>query len=100
MNAFFKHLFPDAEKYEVWAKGHIVPGLDLLVWRKDDFGNLMRFHDHGNRASDYGWEIDHILPTVLGGSDLAANKRPLHWRVNASAGGLIGALMGNAFRDR
>lgn len=72
------------DKYMVWAKGQIVIGYDPNEWRRDTYGNLIRFSDHGNRNSSYGWEIDHIVPVVLGGADDLSNLRPLHWKANVS----------------
>lgn len=77
----------------VWRKGIPIPGYDPAVWRRDEYGNAMRRADHGNRASRYGWEIDHILPRALGGGDGIANLRPLHHRTNARMGGLLGTLL-------
>lgn len=75
----------------IWTKGHIVPGLDPNEWRKDDFGNLIRYQDYGNRSSAYGWEIDHIVAAARGGHDGISNLRPLRCQTNASLGGLLGA---------
>jgi 5-methylcytosine-specific restriction endonuclease McrA len=77
----------------VWVKGRRIPGLDPAVWRGDALGNLMRFADHGDRGSEYGWEKDHIIPIALGGSDHIDNLRPLHHRANASRGGILGGLL-------
>lgn len=80
---------PKPTPEEVWLKGHIIPGYDPAVWRRDDFGNVMRFTDHGNRNSDYGWERDHIIAVAAGGHDGIGNIRPLHWRANAGLGGML-----------
>jgi hypothetical protein len=50
--------------------------------RRDDWGTLIREKDYGNRDSQYGWEIDHIVEKHKGGSDEIYNLRPLHWRNN------------------
>jgi hypothetical protein len=74
------------------APGRVAPGYDPAVWRYDDYGHLIRFADYGDRQSAYGWEIDHIHATMLGGSDSLDNLRPLHCRQNASLGGMLGGL--------
>lgn len=67
---------------KVWEKGNIVPGNDQDVWRKDQCGAWISRSYYGNRNSQYGWEIDHITPESLGGSDELTNLRPLHWENN------------------
>lgn len=66
----------------VWEKGHEILGQDPDVWRRDDFDNVIRWGDHGNRDSDYGWEVDHIVPVSEQGDDSLGNLRPLQWRQN------------------
>lgn len=77
----------------VWAKGRVVADFDPIVWRGDVYGNLIRRSDHGDRQSQYGWEVDHIVEKSLGGSDQLHNLRPLHWKMNASRGGQLGNRM-------
>jgi hypothetical protein len=67
----------------VWSKGVEVAGYDPTIWRQDIFGSLMKRSDYGDCSSTFGWEIDHIQPTSLFGSDFL-NKQPLHWRNNRS----------------
>lgn len=81
-------------RWSVWMKGHEIPGYDRNVWRRDDFGNIIRFADYGKRESPYGWEKDHVQPQALLGQSHLGNLRPLHCSKNASLGGSLGNLLG------
>ena len=70
----------------VWNKGKIANGYNPEFWRKDIFGFFMHFPDHGNTNSEYGWEIDHIIPSSKGGSDNLSNLQPLFWKNNRYKG--------------
>lgn len=90
-------LLGDIEKFLVWEKGAEVPGLDRRLWRTDDFGNLIHFPHYGDRSSQYGWEKDHKVPSILGGSDTLNNLRPLHHTANARLGAPLSRL-GDLFK--
>jgi len=46
----------------------------------------MRYTDHGDHQSKFGWEIDHIRPVSKGGSDRLDNLQPLYWENNRRKG--------------
>lgn len=72
-------------KIDVWIKGIPIPGENSARYRMDFMGNGMRFDAHGQEGPE-GWEIDHIYPAALGGSDALTNLQPLHWRENRRKG--------------
>jgi hypothetical protein len=61
---------------KVWEKGNAA-NFDPEIWRKDQCGAWISRIRHGDRNSDYGWEIDHINPD---GGDDPSNLRPLQWK--------------------
>lgn len=83
----------EQRKRIAWGNATPVSTHDPNYARKDAFGWWIVWDEYGNRNSEYGWEIDHIQPTALGGGDTAANLRALHWRNNASLGGLLAGNM-------
>jgi hypothetical protein len=72
-------------KLNIWSKGIAVEGYDPAVYRKDICGCWMKFDEHA-LETDYGWEIDHILPRSLRGMSYIANLQPLWWRNNRLKG--------------
>jgi len=66
----------------VWQKGFIDSRYSAAVYRYDRYGYWIRRSDHGNRNSEFGWEIDHIVPVSLGGFSIINNLQPLNWQNN------------------
>jgi hypothetical protein len=87
--------YSDEDLRRIWAKGKIVSADNL--WRKDVCDAFMYWPHYGNRNSEYGWEVDHIVPIARGGGEDLSNLRPLHWENNASRqdGKLVCAVKSN-----
>ncbi len=66
----------------VWSRATAVPGTDPNKFRKDTCGAWIAWNEHGNTDSPYGWEVDHVYPVALGGSDDLSNLQALQWENN------------------
>ena len=92
-------MFNEETIQEVWDKGKIIPDNDPNIWRKDECNAWIGRKYHGNRDSQYGWEIDHVNPH---GGDSTNNLRPLQWENNLSKsdGRLVCATTANGKENR
>ncbi len=77
---------PTSNKRDVvWEKAKPIQGKDPAKYRKDPYGNEM-FYDSYGKDSPKGWEIDHIKPKNLGGSDATVNLQALNTTTNREKG--------------
>jgi 5-methylcytosine-specific restriction endonuclease McrA len=67
----------------IWQKATKVENYEPNKWRKDFAGAWIQRSQFGIR-SEFGWEIDHIVPKSRGGSDEPGNLIPMHWRNNVA----------------
>lgn len=68
----------------VWEKAEVVPGFDPDYLRKDKCGAMIAraFYGESRPGLSLGWEIDHIKPLMMGGTDDLVNLQPLQWENN------------------
>lgn len=66
----------------IWNTATPATPLDPDLYRLDNYFRPMKFTEYGNRNSKHGWEVDHILPVSLGGTDHPSNLQALNWKSN------------------
>ncbi|MCL4709574.1 HNH endonuclease [bacterium] len=76
----------ESTKRRIWEKGTLIQGYSEDIWRHDIYGSVMKYDEHGNTRSQYGWEIDHIMPRAKGGQTTWNNLQPLQWENNRRKG--------------
>ncbi len=70
-----------SKRNNAWNKANEVRGKDPEVWRRDKFGNLLRWGSYGTQG-EFGWEVDHRFPRAKGGTDAPKNLQAIHWEEN------------------
>lgn len=82
--------FTDDKIRTIWNKSIIVEKItvdgkeikiDTNRYRQDACNAWIEWGEYGNET-DFGWEIDHILPEAKNGTDHTDNLRPFHWKNN------------------
>ena len=81
-----KKQYTEQQKIDVWNKARIVQGYNSAYVRADVCGALIEWGSYGDTTSRCGWEIDHIIPKSLGGTDVITNLQPLQWQNNRAKG--------------
>ena len=81
------YLSEEERKVRSWAK--LPPHPTIPDAKIDCDGWIIFWNEHG-KHSPFGWQVDHIIPVALGGTDDTSNLRARHWYGNQSAGGRLG----------
>ncbi|MGI9345871.1 MAG: HNH endonuclease, partial [Gammaproteobacteria bacterium] len=61
----------------VWLLAKEIPNKDPDQIREDAYGNEIHC-DQYRKQTEYGWEVGHIKPRALGGSDHIRNLQAVH----------------------
>lgn len=62
------------DKIAAWTACRPLDGHSPTDYRVDAYGHIIRWADYGTQG-DHGWEIDHEIPSALGGSDHSTNLK-------------------------
>lgn len=81
------------KRLTAWNAAKEIPGSPH--YRIDCDGRMICWSEYG-KNSLYGWHIDHIIPTAIGGIMSMGNTRARHWKGNTSAGGFLGSVLREA----
>lgn len=74
--------FTQQEIESAWNLAFPVDGFSPDQIRKDYAGAYIMKDRYGDRTSNFGWEIDHIIPTEKNGPYESWNYTPLQWENN------------------
>jgi hypothetical protein len=66
----------DDSKQLSWAK---LPSHPHIADAKIDCDGWIIFWSEYGKHSAFGWQVEHIVPRALGGSDEMSNLRARHW---------------------
>ncbi len=84
----------ELQKLLVWNSCQGAPGRDPSEWKLDARWKLMRWSDHADPSSPYGWELERYpSPANVGGPDHPLNLRALNCHEATGAGGLLARLL-------
>ena len=64
---------------EIWEKAEKIDGQPADEWRRTHDGKKIRKDDYADSESEYGWELEYIIPVSQGGTDDINNLRPCYW---------------------
>ena len=79
-------MFTEKTIQEVWNNAKEILNQNPSKVRMDICNAIIWRNEYGNRNSEYGWEIDHIIPKAKGGGDYLENFQLLCGNCNRMKG--------------